>query len=338
MVYPRAQRAPVAPRAVDLEKHRAAFDPGADLDLRIGALWELRGASAWTKLDGRTLAEHLGELLNEDLVVGSEAHEALLGLDVPGGEPVRDLAVLVDARGRLSVAGKPLDAVAGSAAAARVVALAKIGALAPSSGAPVLQWPKTAAGHDLVIERAPHAQMPAASLRVRGDEALVGSLRDAALKLPMPQRQLRFRRQGDGFTVADVYAEGHVRIGAAALRPGAPKALTNGTRIDVAGSGNIAATTLTVRFVPRLERAGGLTVRFRDQGRRAERLAVGEALWLGPAVDDDVATPTRARLVATPKGAVLVSAVALSQARGAVVVGTVGVRFEGEDVLLLDNP
>src|SRR4051812_33778471 len=98
MVYPRAFRPKVVPRAVDIERHKAAFDATAGLDARIAGLWELAGASAWAKLDvkgePKTLAELLGELLNEELVVASEAHEALLSLDVPGGDAGRDLAVV----------------------------------------------------------------------------------------------------------------------------------------------------------------------------------------------------------------------------------------------------
>jgi hypothetical protein len=175
-------------------------------------------------------------------------------------------------------------------------------------------------------------------LRVRGDEALLGSLRDSALALPIPRRQLRVRRAtttgattstttaAEAFTIADVYAEGFTSMKGATLAgavpiPNAP----NGARVDVAGENNVAGVALTLRYVPRLDRASGVNVRFVDQGRRVERLAVGEALFFGPGVDDDVVCPFRGRLVATPKGPVVVSASPMPW-----------IKLEGADVVVRD--
>lgn len=338
MVYPRAVRPRPAPRTVDVAQHLVAFDPAASVDVRVAALWQLEGAPAFRAVaGGATLAERIGALLNEaDLVVASEAYEALWTLDVAGGEAAREVAVVVDRRGTLSVSGKPIGAGGGAhEAGARFVPLVKIGALAPSTQAPVLQWPKVTNGNDLLVERGAHAKMPPGTLRVRGDEGLVGSLKDAALKLPIPRRQLRFRRVEDTWTVADVYTEGLVSIGGQALSKHVDVA--HGTRIDVAGEGLLGPVSLTTKLVPRLDRKTGVSVRFRDQGRRVERLAAGEALYFGPGVDDDVPAPIRAHLVAGADGnATLVSAAPLADANGYAVLGAHGLKFEGDDVILRD--
>lgn len=346
MVYPRARRSKVPHRALaaGAQEHAPAFDDGKPVDERVVALWSLRGAPSTTMLDGgRTVAERIGDLLNaEDLVLASEAYEALCSLHVDDGEAERDIAVGVDARGTLFVAPKRIDAYVqegGATGSKRLVPLAKVGVLAPSTSAALLQYPKVIAGNDLVLERAAHARMPAAAMRVRGDDVSVGALRQAAMSLPIARRHLRFKREGaETWGVQDVYAEGFASIGAAKVAQKA--AVKHGTRIDIADDDRLygSAVTLTARFVPRLDRSIGLTVRFRDRGARSERLAAGEALFLGPHDDDDVSLPFTARIVAAADGsAVVLAAHELPQAKGVVHLGAgLGLMFDKDDVVFVD--
>jgi hypothetical protein len=346
VVYPRARRSKVPRRAItaaDTSASLAAFEEGKPVDERVVALWSLRGAPSTMMMDGRTVAERIGALLNhDDLVLASEAYEALCALHVDDGEAERDLAVGSDARGNLFVAAKRIDAYVhepGATAAKRLVPLTKIGVLAPSTSAALVQFPKIVAGNDLVLERAPHARMPAASLRVRGDEVSVGSLRQAALNLPLARRHLRFKREGaDGWAVQDVYAEGFASIGG--TRVAQKSMVKHGTRIDVAADDRVmdAGVAVTARFAPRLDRRVGLTLRFRDRGTRVERLAAGEALFLGPHEHDDVATPFTVRIVAAADGsAVVLAAQELTQAKGVVHLGPgLGLMFERDDIVFVD--
>lgn len=345
MVYPRTRRSKVPRRelAAGAPQQTAAFDDAKPVDERVVALWSLRGASSSSMVDGRTVAERIGDVLNhEDLVLASEAYEALCALHVDDGEAERDVAVGSDARGRLFVAAKRIDAYVhepGAMGAKRLVPLTKIGVLAPSTSAPLLQYPKVVAGNDLALERTAHARMPAGSLRVRGDDVSAGSLRQAALSLPIARRHLRFRRDGaDNWVVQDVYAEGFASIGAA--RVAQRSIVTHGTRIDIADDDRRsgAGVTVVVRFVPRLDRTKGVTLRFRDRGTRIERLAPGEALFLGPHEDDDVAAPFTARIVAALDGsAVVLAAVELTQAKGVVHLGPgLGLMFDRDDIVFVD--
>jgi hypothetical protein len=317
-----------------------ASDEAAPLDERVLALWSAAHADAFARPapGERTIAERIGALLDEaDLVLASEAIEALHALTIASayaasGGTAENLAVSVDKRGRLAVAGHTLEALAQKTKApeiVRVVPLVKIASLAPLAQAPVLAWPKIVPGHDLLVERTAHPKLPAGALRVRGDEALLGSLRDASLALPIPRRQLRVRRAPasvDIFTIADVYAEGFTSLKGTALAGAIPIAnVPNGVRVDVAGENNVAGIALTLRYVPRLDRSAGVTVRFVDQGRRLERLAVGEALFFGPDVDDDVVSTVRGRLVATAKGPVVVSAAPMPW-----------IKLDGADVVVRD--
>lgn len=346
MVYPRARRSKVPHRPTTAEgvsASLAAFDEDKPVDERVVALWSLRGAPSTMMMEGRTVAERIGALLNHaDLVLASEAYEALCALHVDDGEAERDLAVGSDARGHLFVAAKRIDAYVhepGATGATRLVPLTKIAVLAPSTAAALVQYPKIVAGNDLVLERTAHARMPAASMRVRGDDVSVGSLRQAALNLPIARRHLRFKRDGaQTWAVQDVYAEGFASIGGA--RVAQKSVVTHGTRIDVAdddrlGGGGVA---LTARFVPRLDRGVGLTLRFRDRGARVERLSAGEALFLGPHEDDDVATPCTVRVVAAADGsAVVLAAQELTQAKGVVHLGPgLGLMFERDDIVFVD--
>src|SRR5688572_30963267 len=70
----------------------------------------------------------------------------------------------------LTVTGVQTCALPISTGAKRLVPLTKIGVLAPSTSAAVLQFPKVVAGNDLVLERTAHARMPPGSLRVRRSE------------------------------------------------------------------------------------------------------------------------------------------------------------------------
>jgi hypothetical protein len=345
-LYPRASRSssssrlPSAASSSPTDTFAAcakACDERAALDERILALWSASRVDAFAREapGERTVAERIGELLNEpDVALASEAVEALHALTVASahasGGAAENIAVSVDKRGRIAVAGQTLEALAQKTKppdVVRVVPLVKLASLAPLTQAPVLAWPKVVPGHDLVVERASHPKLGACALRVRGDDALLGSLRDAALALPIPRRQLRVRRAAvDSFTIADVYAEGFTSMKSAALAGAVPIAnAPNGIRVDVAGENNVAGVALTLRYVPRLDRTSGVTVRFVDQGRRVERLAVGEALFFGPDVDDDVACAFRGRLVATPKGPIVVSAAAMPW-----------VKLEGPDVVVRD--
>jgi hypothetical protein len=336
VVYPRAWRAKVKKNVSDVDAR--AFNASLPVDERIVALWSFHGAPAFTMIGARSLAETIGELLNDDdLVLASEAYEALCNLYLDDGDALRDLAVGIDKRGRLMVAGKRVDAIVHDTEKQRLVPLVKIGMLAASANAAVLAWPQIVKGDDVVLERAAHANLKQASLRVRGDEALVGTLREAMLKLAVPRRQVRFKRGlNDAWTVQDVYAEGFVSIKGQRLSTKMPVA--HNTRVDIAHDDGRPATSITVRFAPKLDRAKGVTVKYRDRGAHVERLAPGEALFFGTREDDDVTTTTQARIVATPKdGPVLVTATDVPQMGGVFHLGSgVGVKFDRNDVVIVD--